>query len=346
MTAGTTVFGRENARNKVDADGLKPGQTGLCRVRHNVDGQLLTSSYGHPVLMGVEPIEKKQLFHVLPGSRTLSLGTAGCNLECSFCVNWRVSQSRASESGPEISPAEVVEKALAHAVECIAFTYTEPTILFEYARAIAQLAREAGLAVVAKSNGYMSPEVLRDMAGWLDAINIDLKGWIEAAHHALTGAYVQPVLENLRLARRLGIWTEVSTLLTPGLSETSDEMRSLAEFIAQELGPETPWHWLRLFPAYQMADQRPTAQDALQRACDLGSGAGLSYVYPHGLPSGNRNTRCPVCRATVIVRPPHGGTCDQTVTGGCRQCGWRIEGFGLSGAGLGAARKFQTEPQL
>lgn len=325
---------------------LAPGQTGRCRVRHNVSGELRTSSYGHPVLLGVDPIEKKPLFHVRPGTRALCLGAAGCNLECQGCINWRVSRSGGDDSEPEISPARVVETALAQRVECLAFSYTEPTTFIEYAQEIALLARQAGLVVVAKSNGYMTPEVLQAMAGWLDAINIDLKAWSETTYRALTGGFVQPVLKNLRLARKLGLWTEISTLLTPELSESPHEVRCLAEFIAQELGPETPWHVLRFFPASQRVDQQPTAQVALEHACEIGRGAGLLHVYAPGLPSHRRDTRCPVCRAIVITRPPHGETCDQTVEGCCRQCGQKIEGFELSRTHLTVSRELDHAPQL
>src|SRR5713226_7826359 len=156
---------------------LKPGQTGVCQVRHNRAGKLVTSAYGRPVLLAVEPIEKKFFFHVSPGSQTLSLGTAGCNLSCKYCINWRVSQRGVDDTDAVVAPAKVVDDALAQRVDCIAFTYTEPTIFFEYAQDIAQLARQNGLTVVAKSNGYMAPDVLQEMASWLHAINIDLKGW-------------------------------------------------------------------------------------------------------------------------------------------------------------------------
>jgi pyruvate formate lyase activating enzyme len=224
---------------------LQPGQTGRCRVRHNVDGQLLTSVYGRPVLLATEPIEKKYLFHVLPGAQTLSLGTPGCNMGCHYCVNWRVSQRDATTTDPFVSPQAVIDQALARQVTCIAFTYTEPTIFIEYALDIADLARAAGLAVVAKSNGLMAPQVLADLAPRLDAINIDLKGWQPASHGRVTGSSVAPVLANLRLARQLGLWLEVSTLLVPGLNDHPATCARWPLLLPTELGPETPWHLQR-----------------------------------------------------------------------------------------------------
>jgi pyruvate formate lyase activating enzyme len=309
---------------------LRPGQTGLCQVRHNVDGTLVTSSYGRPVIMAVEPIEKKYLFHVFPGCQTLSLGTPGCNLGCKYCINWRVSQRGVSGAEPEISPQEVVDRAVALNVDCIAFTYTEPTIFIEYAVEIAQLARAAGLAVVAKSNGYMTPAALAYLAPWLDAINIDLKGWHSEQHHKVVGGALQPVLENLKLAVRLGIWLEVTTLIVPGLSDDAADLDHMAQFIASELGQDTPWHLLRFYPNYQMRDRPATSQDQLQLAVESGQRAGLHYMYTKELSRGEMlNTICPRCQIVAIERVSYRLVSNNLQKGHCAECGQAIVGVGL-----------------
>ena len=307
---------------------LKPGQTGICQVRHNVAGQLVTSVYGRPVMQGVEPVEKKYLFHAFPGTHTLSLGTPGCNLRCHYCVNWRVSQ-RGSAAEQFVSPADVVASAQQQGAQGIAFTYTEPTIFIEYAHDIAQHARAAGLYTVAKSNGYMTAAALTHMAAWLDAVNFDLKGWQNAPHRRIIGGDVQPVLDNLRLARNLGLWIEVSTLVVPGLSDTLDELAAIAHFIANALGTETPWHLLRFFPTFEMADQPATAQHLLQAAVEVGQQAGLRYIYSKDLPHQRMTTRCPQCQTIVMQRTVYELTQTRLDAGRCAVCQHPIAGIGL-----------------
>ncbi len=311
---------------------LDPGQTGPCRVRHNRDGRLLTSAWGRPVAMAVEPIEKKYLFHVLPGSLTLSLGTAGCNLGCDSCINWRVSQTGNTDEERLVPPAAVVEQACELGVRTIALSYTEPTVFFEYAEEIALRARRAGLAVVAKSNGLMTPPVLERMAGWLDAVNIDLKGWREEPHRRLVGGPLAPVLDNLRRARRLGLWLEVSTLLVPGLADAAEDLEAIAGFLAAELGADTPWHLLRFFPNYRMQDEPATPQSTLERAAEIGEKAGLRFVYSKDLHRGQRlHTRCPCCRSVAVERTGLRLSALHLEDGGCRRCGQPLPGVGLGG---------------
>ncbi|HEY4387585.1 MAG TPA: AmmeMemoRadiSam system radical SAM enzyme [Ktedonobacteraceae bacterium] len=311
---------------------LKPGQTGVCQVRHNSAGALVTSAYGRPVLLAVEPIEKKFFFHVAPGSQTLSLGTAGCNLRCKYCINWRVSQRGADEAEAEVTPAHIVDDALARQVDCIAFTYTEPTIFFEYAQDIARLAQQHGLTVVAKSNGYMTPDVLREMASWLHAINIDLKGWESGAHQRVVGGQLKPILDNLRLAAHLGLWLEVTTLLVPGLSQNTDDLDTMARFIAQELGPDTPWHLLRFYPHYKMLDQAVTSQALLQRAVESGQKAGLRYIYCKELERGRMlHTYCPHCHALMIERKGYSLVSNNLRDGCCGACGYAVQGHLVQG---------------
>jgi pyruvate formate lyase activating enzyme len=311
---------------------LGPGQTGLCGVRHNQAGELMTSSYGRPVMLAVEPIEKKYLFHVFPGSRTLSLGTRGCNLSCRYCINWRVSQPPAApDARPIVEPETVVARALAAGVRCIAFTYTEPTIFFEYAEDIALEARREGLAVVAKSNGYMTPEVLVRMAGWLDAINIDLKAWRDQPHRRVVGGELAVVLANLRLAARLGLWLEVSTLITPGVNDDRFDLEGMAGFIADELGPDTPWHLLRFFPHFQMLDRPATSEASLHQAAAAARRAGLRHVYSKELEQGQMmHTYCSGCGTAVLERQGFELRHCLVNDGRCAVCDRALPGVGLS----------------
>lgn len=214
---------------------------------------------------------------------------------------------------------------------CIAFTYTEPTIFFEYASEIAQLARQAGLTIVAKSNGYMAPEVLQEMASWLHAINIDLKGWGSAAHQRIIGGELRVVLDNLRLAARLGLWLEVTTLLIPGLSQDASDRENIARFIANELGPQTPWHLLRFYPHYKMRDQAVTSQAMLQQAAESGQKAGLQHIYCKELERGRKmHTYCPTCRALLIERAGYSLVSNNLRDGACGTCGSLLPGYRIS----------------
>jgi pyruvate formate lyase activating enzyme len=316
---------------------IEPGATGLCRVRHNHDGHLVTSAYGQVVALAVEPIEKKHLFHVFPGSLTLSLGTAGCNLRCGYCINWRVAQRGLEADDALVTPDDLVARALAAGVRCLAFTYTEPTIFFEYAQDLARHARRAGLAVVAKSNGYMTPGALERMADWLDALNVDLKAWQEPAHRAAVGGTLQPVLRNLRAAQRLGLWLEISTLIVPGLNDQPEDLRGMAAFIADELGPDVPWHLLRFFPAYKMSGRRVTAQACLQDATEIAQQAGLRYVYNSEQAQGRLlDTYCAGCQRVVLERIGLRLAKSHLLGAACGACGAVAPGVGMEAAFVGA----------
>lgn len=303
-------------------------QTGSCRVRHNIDGTLVTSSYSHPIALMVEPIEKKYLFHVLPGAKTLSLGTAGCNLHCDFCINWRISQTAEANSQGTLTPAQVVNRAIQEGASCIAFTYTEPTIFFEYARDIARMAHQANLVVVAKSNGYMSHNALEEMATWLDAINIDLRGWVNTNHNKITGAEVEPILDNLRLVKSLGLWLEITTLIIPGFNDGLDQLKSISTFIAKELGRDTPWHLLRFYPEYKMLYRNATSQDSLQLAANIGTAMELNYIYNKDLDQGRLlDTYCPNCESRIIERDGYNLARNATREGMCSVCGHFLSGI-------------------
>ena len=310
---------------------LAPGQTGRCRVRHNRDGRLTTSVYGRLMAMEVEPIEKKRLFHAFPGSRTLSLGAFGCNLRCAYCINWTVSQADAPPGdAPHVPPAALIDQALAADADGIALTYAEPAVFFEYAEDCARAARQAGLYVVAKSNGYLSPPAWDRMTGWLDAVNIDLKGWRPDAHHRATGGHVRVVLDNLRRAVRRGLWVEISTLLAPEAIDVRRDLPEMARFVAGELGPDVPWHLLRFYPSHRLADRTVTPESMLRQAASIARDAGLRYVYTQdAAPRGGLDTVCPACQ-TVVLRRDACRLAERRLRDGCcSQCGRTIPGAGL-----------------
>jgi len=309
---------------------LKPSQTGICQVRHNIGGKCLTSSYGRPVLMTVEPIEKKYLFHAFPGTQTLSIGTPGCNLRCQFCINWPIAQRGVADSDADVSVSAVIAEAVARKVRCIAFTYTEPTIYIEYVLEVAQLARAAGLSVVLKSNGYMTPSALERLSTCVDAMNIDLKGWRSEGHAKITGGLLEPVLEILRMAKRLGIWVELSTLIVPGLNETSSDLVGMANFIASDLGRDTPWHLLRFYPSYRMLVQPVTSEELLERAVNAGRRVGLNFIYSKELFRGRlHHTYCTRCGIPLIERMGFSVIYNGLKDDECPQCGMNLVGIGL-----------------
>lgn len=314
---------------------IPPGHRGRCGVRENRDGTLYTLVYGKSVAEHVDPIEKKPLFHVLPGSLTYSLATIGCNFRCLHCQNAEISQwphDRPGIPGDERSPQALVAAASASGCRSIAYTYTEPTIYFEYAFDIARLAREAGLKNLFVTNGYISAPALEMVAPYLDAANIDLKGFSETFYRDVTGASLAGVLDCLRDYRRLGIWIEVTTLVIPGLNDSDADLSGIAGFIAGELGPEVPWHLSAFRPTYRMLDRQPTSADALRRAAEIGRKAGLQYVYLGNLAGGTgEETVCPAC-GTIVIRRRGFHLCatELNADGSCRACGRIIAGIGLS----------------
>ncbi len=297
---------------------IDPGRRGVCGVRENREGILYSLVYGAILAENVDPIEKKPLFHLLPGSRSFSIATAGCNFRCSFCQNHEISQMPRENGrivGRERTPAEIVELALRNGSKSIAYTYTEPTVYFEFAFETAGIAREKGLKNVFVTNGYMTPGMLELIAPRLDAANVDLKAFRDDFYKKQCGARLQPVLDSLRLMKALGIWVEVTTLLIPGLNDGGEELGELAAFIVS-LGAETPWHISRFHPQYRMTVTPPTPAESIHRAAEIGRSAGLKYVYSGNLPGDpGENTRCARCGRLLIGR-----------------CGFSIERLDLKGS--------------
>jgi pyruvate formate lyase activating enzyme len=319
---------------------IAPGRKGVCLVRENQAGTLTTLVYGIPLSQAVDPVEKKPLFHFYPGSTAFSIATAGCNFSCSFCQNADISQmprDRGQILGRQATPEEVVRAAERYGSRSIAYTYTEPTIFFEYSYDIARLAHEVGIASVYVTNGYMTHEMLELFRGvddghepWLDAANVDLKAFRDETYRKVCGARLQPVLDSLIKMKELGVWVEVTTLVVPDLNDSDTELADIARFIATKLGVETPWHVSRFHPDYKMYDRGPTPAATLRRAYEHGREAGLRYVYVGNLPGAHlEDTYCPNCGQTAIARWGFRVTQRDVQDGRCGHCGTVIDGVGM-----------------
>ncbi len=319
---------------------IAEGHRGVCLVRENRGGTLYTLVYGLPLSQAVDPVEKKPLFHFYPGSTAFSIATVGCNFRCEFCQNADISQMPRDQgqiAGRQTAPEEVVRAAKRYGSRSIAYTYTEPTIFFEYSYDIARLAHAEGIASVYVTNGYMTAEMLELFQGvtadhepWLDAANVDLKAFRDETYKKVCGARLQPVLDALKKMKELGVWVEVTTLVVPEMNDSEAELRDIARFLAAELGVETPWHVSRFHPDYRMYDRGPTPPATLRRAYDLGREAGLRYVYVGNLPGARlEDTFCPGCGRVVIGRWGFQVTERHLREGACAYCGTAVEGVGL-----------------
>ena len=333
------------------------GARGACGVRYNDNGRLFTLVYDKVVAREVNPIEKKPLFHFHPGSLAYSISTVGCNLRCSFCQNWDISQwpkdhlakhldaeqlERPEQvcpqlasldrriAGEPITPQEIVRAAQATGCLSISYTFTEPTIFYELAYDTATLAKQQGLKNSFVSNGFISPEPLREIAPLLDAANIDIKFFKDESYRHYSRARMQPILDAIQLYHELGVWLELTTLVIPDLNDSDEELTQIADFIVQ-LDPAIPWHVTQYYPAYKM--NRPhTPVETLRRARDIGLERGLRYVYEGNIPGeGRENTYCYHCNKLLIERYGFYVHYNHITDGCCPGCGAKIDGIGMSG---------------
>lgn len=308
------------------------GARGICAVRENQGGTLYTLVYGRLCAEQIDPIEKKPLFHVMPGSRSYSIATVGCNFHCRHCQNYSISQveRNAPIVGTVQTPEEVVRRAVAGNCRSISYTYTEPTIFYEFAYDTARLAREAGLKNIFVTNGYIGKEALIAIAPYLDAANIDLKGFSEGFYRDIVHARLSEVLDSIIEYRKQGVWLELTTLIIPGLNDSDLELRGIAEFIAANLGIDTPWHVTQFYPTYKLSDLPRTPVETLRKARAIGLAAGLRYVYEGNVPGeGGENTYCPSCSALLIRRYGFDIESDVIRNRACPDCGAAIAGIGL-----------------
>jgi len=310
---------------------IAPGARGICRVRENRDGTLVSLVYGRVVAEHVDPIEKKPLFHVLPGTSTYSIATVGCNFHCRHCQNHTIAQydpdSGGGVPGQVITPEEIVARAIRAGCSSISYTYTEPTIFLEYALETARLAAGAGLRNIVVTNGYITPEALDAIAPFLHAANIDLKGFSPDFYARVVGARLEEVLDCIRDYRRRRIWLEITTLIIPGENDDLPQLEGIASFIADELGHEVPWHISRFFPQFRMKDRQATPPGSLSMAVDIGTRAGLHYIYEGNIAGGREDTLCPDCGCPVMRRSGFRVLDIGMAEGKCHKCGCNISGL-------------------
>ncbi|MDY6990408.1 MAG: AmmeMemoRadiSam system radical SAM enzyme [Thermodesulfobacteriota bacterium] len=313
---------------------VKEGKRGICGVRENQRGVLKTLVYGRLIAQHVDPIEKKPLYHVFPGTLSYSIATVGCNFRCRFCQNADIAQLPADRKGTIIgdhySPEDVVTAATQAGCRSIAYTYTEPTVFFEFAYDTAKLAHEKGIVNVFVTNGYMTPEAVHMIKPHLDGANVDLKAFNDKFYKEQCGAKRKHVMETLSVMKSLGIFVEVTTLLIPGLNDDKEELQQLATFIADSLGRDTPWHISRFHPTYRLTDRPPTSVESIHEARRIGLDAGLRYVYSGNLPGDEgENTICYHCGETLIQRWGFHISRNVIEDGKCPKCDAVIDGLGI-----------------
>jgi len=287
---------------------ILPEKRGICGVRENIGGKLYALNYGKVIACHIDPIEKKPFFHFLPGSYSLSIATVGCNFSCKNCQNWDISQSpkpRNPVLGEDLMPEEIVESAIKNNCPSIAYTYTEPTIFLEFALDTMKIAKKKGLKNIWVSNGFMSKESAKLVIPYLDANNIDIKGFSDEFYRDICSGRLQPVLDTAKLMKKSGVWVEITTLVIPTLNDSEKTFKEIANFIYKELGPETPWHVSQFsgIISWKLQHLPDTPIETLKMAYKIGKESGLKYVYTGnvpGLPS--EDTFCPKCGTLCIDR--------------------------------------------
>jgi pyruvate formate lyase activating enzyme len=318
---------------------IAPGKTGICGVRKNIDGKLFLTVYGQPVAVQIDPIEKKPLYHFLPGTEIFSLGTVGCNFACSFCQNWDISQFGKKKTldtdlsflqqkpSSELTPHDIVERCVENNIPSIAFTYNEPTIFAEYAADVMKLAKPAGIRGVFVSNGYESEQALDYLDGWIDAYNIDLKAFNEVFYQRICKARLKNVLQTIASIHRRGNWLELTTLLIPGENDSVSELNLLTKFIAS-LSADIPWHVSAFHPDYQMQEKRGTSYTSMEKAFEIGRKAGLKYIYLGNTEHlEHSHTFCAGCGLKLIERSFLNTERNIMHNGGCPECGMPVSGI-------------------
>ena len=313
---------------------IPDGKSGICGVRNNQGGSLFTLVFGKVIASHIDPIEKKPLYHFYPGSSSFSIATVGCNFKCRFCQNSDISQMPIDQKGKimgqTVSPEEIVLHAEQSGCKSISYTYTEPTVYFEFAYETAKLAHEKGIKNVFVTNGYMTPESIKMISPFLDAANVDVKAFSDGFYRKFCGASLEPVEETLSLMKYSGIWVEITTLLIPGHNDDRKELENLARYIVSVLGPEVPWHISRFHPSYCLTDIPPTSIGALVTAREIGIQAGLKYVYTGNVPGHEgENTYCYHCGHSLIERWGFHIGNNRINYGQCEKCGTKIDGVGL-----------------
>ncbi|PIQ85850.1 MAG: AmmeMemoRadiSam system radical SAM enzyme [Candidatus Omnitrophica bacterium CG11_big_fil_rev_8_21_14_0_20_43_6] len=307
---------------------ISVNQRGFCRSRKNIKGKLYCLTYGQPVAIHVDPIEKKPFFHVYPGSKSFSIATAGCNLRCKFCQNWEISQlDPESVKVGFVSPQEIIRQAKATGSKTVAFTYTEPTIFYEYMLDIAKLAKQEGIACVMHSAGLINEKPLRQLSKYLTAADIDLKGFSEKYYASFCDGSLSGVLNSLKVLKAEGVWIEITNLIIPTANDSDEDISNLCIWVRDNLGPDTPLHFSRFFPMYKLLDLSPTPLKTLTRAGEIAKKTGLHYVYLGNIVQNiGEDTICPVCGKLLIKRIGYNILENNISAGKCKFCADDIAG--------------------
>ncbi len=309
---------------------IPEGQKGICRTRQNIKGVLFTLNYNNPVAVHNDPIEKKPFFHVWPGARALSIALAGCNMRCLFCQNWQISQAEPGQlPSYNLSPQQAVDLAKEHNIDWIVYTYSEPTVFYEYMLETARKAKQAGLMNGMHSCGYINPEPLKQLLPYMDAVNIDLKGFSEEFYNKIgLMASIRPVLESLKIIKGSGVWLEITCLIIPGVNDSPDKVREMSKWIVENLGGDVPVHFSRFYPQYKMTNLPPTPVSVLERCAEIAREEGIRYVYIGNVPGHNReDTYCPFCGRLLIDRDGYDIIENNIENGKCKFCGKEIPGL-------------------
>jgi len=307
---------------------LSNGKKGRCGARINVDGKLYSIVYARPVAVHIDPIEKKPFTHFLPGTDSFSIATAGCNLGCLFCQNWQISQSRPEDAESMVlPPLDAVSKAKKYNCATIAYTYTEPTIFYEYMLDTAKLARAYGIRNVMHTCGYINPKPLKELLQYMDAVNVDLKGFSEEYYVTMCSGHLDPVLETIKNIRKAGVWLEITNLVIPGKNDDPKMIRAMCVWIKKNVGADTPLYFSAFTPQYKLTGLPPTPVKTLEDAQKIAKESGLHYayignVYGHA----GESTVCPKCRKVIIIRQGFNTLEVDLVDGKCKYCGYKIAG--------------------
>jgi pyruvate formate lyase activating enzyme len=306
---------------------LKDGELSDCHNRIARKSKLYTMAFGNPCAVNVDPVEKKPMYHFLPGTTAFSIATAGCNLVCLNCQNWTISQTSPDKTkNYDMPPAGVVAQAAAGSCKSIAYTYSEPVTFYEYVYETSKLAREAGIRNIIVSNGYINREPLKQLCRYIDGANIDLKAFTDSTYLKLTGGRLQPILDSLKTYRDEGVWLEITNLVVPGWTDKPDEIRQMCNWLAENGFTDTPLHFSRFQPQYKLEHMPPTPAGILAKAAETARAEGMKYVYVGNLPgAGNDDTACPSCGKKVVDRSGY-RIVSQSLTGGKCACGTKIPG--------------------
>lgn len=307
---------------------LGEGEVSRCRSRKVYKSKLYTLAYGNPCAAAIDPVEKKPLYHFLPGSRAYSIATAGCNLSCLNCQNWQISQSSPDKTRNfDMPPSRVVSEAIKSKCASIAYTYSEPTTFFEYVYDTAAIARKEGVKNIIKSNGYINPEPLKKLCTVVDAANIDLKSFNDATYRKLSGGSLQYVLDSLRIYLDSGVWLEITCLIIPSWTDKPDEIRAMCKWLVSNGFSQTPIHFNRFYPLHRLEQLPPTPVATLMEAYRIASDEGMKHVYVGNVPGSDvTKTICPGCGTLLVNRSGYRIVSNTLKDGNCTACGKKVEG--------------------